>query len=583
MNNLFAMLSHRLVFVLSVSFYFLHSLARADLPIHALTSDAIGLWRILQTDTLHEEPQTCGSTVPNTNTANLKLGDYRKYLESRYGDLKESIIELVDERYHRRSEIPPRNHWLYLGVRSPQSHDDFVGIWTMVYDEGVSIDIGPTRYFGYFKYYQVESSECPMVMDGSQTDSYGNAKCYKTEPYEIRLGWVTKKIYKDGKPKNMYGCFYAEKIKKDALHSYVLDESATAPISKANSGSSGLWQRKSYSQFSDLSPFRFMQLHKGVSYRSLHHSHGSHAKDSLNEMVTRFMQTEGERRYHACKTTSGEDDYFRELALPKNWSWGDSFEGDEDTIQPFSQGQCGSCYAMASVYAFSKRVGILLKKMYPHKSWENLPRPSVQDIVECSPFGQGCFGGFPFLVGKHLSELGGLDESESPYNMYLESEVATCSTKYSADQNRWFASAYGYVGGCYECTNEFEIMKEIYNHGPVVAAIDAPQSLFNYHRGIYDDESSTHGSTCDLPLSGLNGWEYTNHAIAIVGWGEEEIDGKINKFWICRNTWGNNWGEGGFFKLKRGVNQCSIESHAVYIDPDLTRGIPEKLIRDALS
>lgn len=150
-------------------------------------------------------------------------------------------------------------------------------------------------------------------------------------------------------------------------------------------------------------------------------------------------------------------------------------------------GQCGSCYAMASIYVFAKRFEILLRKLYPQHRWDDLPRPSVQDIVECSPFGQGCFGGFPFLVGKHLCEQGVLSESESSYKMYHESSTPTCSVKSGIPGGRWYASSYGYVGGCYECTNEFEIMKEVYHHGPVAVAIDAPQTLFDYNNGKSTD------------------------------------------------------------------------------------------------
>jgi len=55
------------------------------------------------------------------------------------------------------------------------------------------------------------------------------------------------------------------------------------------------------------------------------------------------------------------------------------------------------------------------------------------------------------------------------------------------------------------------------------------------------------------------------HAICIVGWGTE--DGKL--FWICRNSWGVDWNDTGFFKILRGVNLCNIESDVWGCDPDL--------------
>lgn len=48
------------------------------------------------------------------------------------------------------------------------------------------------------------------------------------------------------------------------------------------------------------------------------------------------------------------------------------------------------------------------------------------------------------------------------------------------------------------------------------------------------------------------------HAIAIVGWGIEEDQ----KYWLIRNSWGADWGEGGYFRILRGWNECSVEMHA---------------------
>jgi len=42
----------------------------------------------------------------------------------------------------------------------------------------------------------------------------------------------------------------------------------------------------------------------------------------------------------------------------------------------------------------------------------------------------------------------------------------------------------------------------------------------------------------------------------LVGYGEENG----TKYWIGMNTWGENWGENGFFRILRGENDCAIES-----------------------
>ena len=32
------------------------------------------------------------------------------------------------------------------------------------------------------------------------------------------------------------------------------------------------------------------------------------------------------------------------------------------------------------------------------------------------------------------------------------------------------------------------------------------------------------------------------------------------KYWIVQNSWGEEWGEKGYFRIKRGDNECDIET-----------------------
>ena len=32
---------------------------------------------------------------------------------------------------------------------------------------------------------------------------------------------------------------------------------------------------------------------------------------------------------------------------------------------------------------------------------------------------------------------------------------------------------------------------------------------------------------------------------------------------LCANSWGPQWGEGGYFRIQRGVNECGIESFVI--------------------
>ena len=90
--------------------------------------------------------------------------------------------------------------------------------------------------------------------------------------------------------------------------------------------------------------------------------------------------------------------------------------------------------------------------------------------------------------------------------------------------------------------NEKNIRYNIFKWGPVSTSF-----------AIYPDFYEFDAKNNIYEWNG-KGPQVGGHAVELVGWG---IENNI-KYWIIKNSWGTNWGDKGYMKLRRGVGACQI-------------------------
>ena len=229
------------------------------------------------------------------------------------------------------------------------------------------------------------------------------------------------------------------------------------------------------------------------------------------------------------------------------------------------QGQCGSCWAQAVV-------GALNDKLCIASGGEFRTVLSTTDVTACDKqTGMGCDGGYTgpvidgFLTHTGVVTGGGqadVRQGDTCYPYYLGGEgedhfhasqtTPPCrSSCYESNyprayqQDKYYATERSYHiyreggggwGGGGSSTPDFaKLKRELYEKGSVVLSYDCQQQM-SYRGGIWDCRGGQ-----------------AVHAVKCVGYGTDPREGD---YVVCVNSWGDDWGERGTFRMKYPGNGC---------------------------
>ncbi|CAL0334172.1 unnamed protein product [Lupinus luteus] len=220
--------------------------------------------------------------------------------------------------------------------------------------------------------------------------------------------------------------------------------------------------------------------------------------------------------------------------LPNDFDW-----RDHGAVTPVkNQGSCGSCWSFSTNGALEGAHFL---------STGELVSLSEQQLVdcdhECDPdepgsCDAGCNGGLMNSAFEYILKSGGvMREEDYPYS---GTDRGTCKF----DKKKIAASVANFS---VVSLDEDQIAANLVKNGPLAVAINAV-FMQTYIGGV----------SCPYICS-----KHLDHGVLLVGYGSDAyapIRMKEKPYWIIKNSWGENWGENGYYKICRGRNICGVDS-----------------------
>ncbi|KAL4464660.1 hypothetical protein ABPG74_011221 [Tetrahymena malaccensis] len=257
------------------------------------------------------------------------------------------------------------------------------------------------------------------------------------------------------------------------------------------------------------------------------------------------------------------DEQSNDTPIPESFDSREQWPNCASIKQIRDQSTCGSCWAFAATETYTDRICIASNQVLQTSI-------SSEDLLECCGLqcGNGCKGGYPSAAWKYMKTRGvstgglyGDDSSCKPYvfppcDHHVQGQyppcgnikptpkcVKQCNPQYT---EKTYEQDLHHPSKVYQLPNNVEaIQREIMAHGPVQASFSVAADFLTYSSGVYIRNPQ-------LKYEG-------GHSVKIIGWG---VEGNT-PYWLIANSWNEDWGEKGLFRMLRGQNECGIEAQVV--------------------
>ncbi|MFO8077676.1 MAG: C1 family peptidase [Thermoplasmatota archaeon] len=228
--------------------------------------------------------------------------------------------------------------------------------------------------------------------------------------------------------------------------------------------------------------------------------------------------------------------------IPPSFSWLNN-NGTDWSTPARHQGNCGSCWAFASVGSLESRIKIAEK--LPHLTVDL----SEQYVLSCLSDAGSCYGGSGLRALQYI-----LNETEIGNN--CNGIIPETCMPYQADHNiNCSEKCLNWAEKLVPITNVFSFRPDgsdedrekikafILEQGPIATHIAGTKQF-----SLWGLEH--HDPTDYFPKPLFN--SFTNHLVILYGW-KDDPQIKNGGYWIVKNSWGDYWGYHGFFNIEYGA------------------------------